>query len=1070
MQRRSQSHRWWRHGGLVVAASLVTLAGTAQPVVAEPGSGSGSGSGAGDHAEQRFGKVDLGAHGATGLTFTPRAQSNARINVMLQLRDDPVAVQQVQAKKDHKSLSKSEQRSLRSQLKGKQDRLDPAIRKAGGHVVAQLQSAYNGVQVQVREKDAAKLADLPGVLAVHKMRSFKPSNVHAVPYIGGPEAWGKHHQTGKGVTIGVIDTGIDYTHADFGGPGTKEAWDQAKAHSDQPANPALFGPAAAKVKGGTDFVGDDYDANTPGSLPKPDPNPLDCYGHGSHVAGSAAGFGVVDNGATYRGTYDEQTVSGRDWKVGPGVAPEADLYAYRVFGCEGSSDVVAEAIDQAVADHVDVINMSLGSDLGGVDDPTTVAAENAVRAGIAVVASSGNAGHSAYITGSPGTGNHVLSVAALDASRETYPGAKLSFSTGKSVDTINANGADLPTGSLPVKVLKDADGDISLGCDPKEYTDADVTGALVVTRRGTCARVARAVFAQKAGAKAVVMLNSDASVPPYEGPITSNPDTGESYEVTIPFLGAAGTPENAAALRAADGGTVTLADSDMPNTGYRRTADFSSAGPRNPDSAPKPEVTAPGVSIASVGMGTGNDYAVISGTSMAAPMTAGTAALVKQAHPTWTGDQIKAAIQNTTDKSLLDDYNVRLNGTGVVQADKAVDSDVLATTEDGLNSLAFGFVAGKGDYTATKKFSLTNTGDDTATYELSVDPTGSQHGAEIKVSPQTVQVGPGETKTVETTLSMSAQDLAALTSDSTFEVGPGAVQDLGGAVVATPQDAAAGQQTLRVAYEMVPRGLSDVRPGTPSAWRSAPGGANFQASLPLSNNGIHDGTADVYAWGAQDPQDTGSRSMDVRDVGVQSLPGGALGGGQGDRSLVFAVNSWGPATNHAVDEFDIAVDTNRDGSVDRYVVGMDLGYLTTGSFNGELASFTIDAKTNEVLNAFYAEAPMNASVVELPALASDLGVTSAKPAFRYSVTGFSVLDNALADPTSTASFDAFRPTVNTGQFASIGAGRSAAVPLSIDRGAQQSRKDTLGWLVVSVDDGSGAAQADRVAAPSNPAR
>jgi minor extracellular serine protease Vpr len=1044
-------------GGVVLATALAAIGGTAAA-----GSAQQNGTG---HRE--FTKVDVSGSSGNGLHFTPAAQSNRLITVMLQMQGDPVTLHQAAAHENGHQLSKGTQRALRGQLQVRQDQIKPRIAHVGGRVVAQLQDAYNGIQVQVREKNVAALSALPGVVAVHKMRSFKPSNVNGVPFVGGPEAWGTYRQTGKGVKLAVIDTGIDYTHADFGGPGTVAAFKAAAAASTAPADPAMFGPDAPKVKGGTDFVGDDYDANDPTSVPKPDPNPLDCNGHGSHTAGTAAGFGVLSDGKTFGGTYDANTVGAHDWNVGPGVAPQADIYAYRVFGCAGSSNVVAEAIDQAAKDGVDVISMSLGSDLGGTDDPTTVAAENAAKAGISVVAAAGNAGQNAYLLSSPAAGDHVLAVAALDGSRKEYPGAKLTFSTGDTVDTIDANGAPIPSGPLPVKVLRNKDGSISLGCDPVEYTAAGVTGALVVTKRGTCARVARAVYGQEAGAAAVVMLNSDASLPPYEGPITSNPDTGEPYNVTIPFLGAAGTAANATAFNAADGGTVTLADSPVPNTGYEQSASFTSGGPRNPDSAPKPEVIAPGVSVASVGMGTGDGFAIESGTSMATPMTAGTAALVKGAHPGWNGDQIKAAIQNTADPSKNVGYKVRLAGTGAVQAQKAVDSTVLATTENGLNSIAFGFVAGSGDYSSTRTFTLTNNGSAPATYSLSVDPNRGQLGADVTVSPSSVTVAPGASQTVSAHLSMTRSAFAALSSDDTGSVGVGQVMSLGGAVVATPQNAAPSQQTVRVAYLMVPRGLSAVKAGNPSAFTPVPGSSSFRSTLPLRNTGIHAGTADVYDWGITDAKDTAGSSMDVRDVGVQAFAGDALGGDPADRGLVFAVNGWGPATNHSVDEFDVAIDNNRDGAVDFYVVGVDVGAITTGSFDGRFGSFTVNARTGAVVDGFIADAPMNGAVVELPALASELGISSAKSRFDYTVTGFSVLDSALADPTGTASFDPFHPTLNTGQWAELAPGGSATVPLRVDRALQRSLGGTHGWLVVSVDDASGAAQADEVAVPSN---
>ena len=179
------------------------------------------------------------------------------------------------------------------------------IRGFGGKVLGNYQEAYNGIKVQIAGNKVNSLRSIPNVVGVHQLQTFKPDNVHGVPLIGAPAVWdGLSGFHGEGVKVAVIDTGIDYTHADFGGPGTVAAYEAALATDTAPADPTLFGPDAPKVKGGFDFVGDNYNANDPKSVPVPDSNPLDCAGHGTHVAGTAVGFGVLSDGSTYHGAYN----------------------------------------------------------------------------------------------------------------------------------------------------------------------------------------------------------------------------------------------------------------------------------------------------------------------------------------------------------------------------------------------------------------------------------------------------------------------------------------------------------------------------------------------------------------------------------------------------------------------------------------------------------------------------------------------------------------------------------------------------------------------------------------------
>src|SRR4029453_1420658 len=323
--------------------------------------------------------------------------------------------------------------------------------------------------------------------------------------------------------------------------------------------------------------------------------------------------------------------------------------------------------------------------------------------------------------------------------------------------------------------------------------------------------------------------------------------------------------------------------------------------------------------------------------------------------------QIKAAIMNTADRSLNAGYNVRRAGAGVVQAQKAVNSSVLATTADQLDSIAFGYVPGSGDYTDHKSITLTNTGSVDATYSLSV-ATQSVQGASVTVSPSSVTVPHGQSMTVQVTLSISASAFAALPSADPFPPGPGAINTVRGDIVATPTAGDASAQTLAVPYLVVPRGLSNVVAGTPAPWTKSngPTGKGFASTLPVANGGIHAGTADLYAWGIHDVNDSNA-PMDVRDVGVQVQPGANFGVSDSDRGLVFLINTYGQATNQSVNEYDVLIDTNRDGQADFVVAGFALGAVFTGDNNGQYASFTIDASTGDIIDAFFADAPMNGS-------------------------------------------------------------------------------------------------------------
>ena len=282
-------------------------------------------------------------------------------------------------------------------------------------VLFRVQRVYNGIAVRANENELEALAELPGIRGIHRLSPCYLCNSTSVSFIGTPALWDGLGLTGRNVSIGIIDTGIDYLHPDFGGRGDNESND-----------PAVLGDVTfptVKVKGGYDFVGDNYDPRDPVlCVPSPDPDPMDLQGHGTHVAGTAAGYGVTAAGETYRGPYDAE-IDLRYMQVGPGAAPEADLYALKAYGMSEFSFVVMPAVEWAVdpngdgdlTDHLDVINLSIGGNYyGALDSPLSEACDNAALAGVAVVAASGRRGDVYFITSAPGCAARAISVAASE--------------------------------------------------------------------------------------------------------------------------------------------------------------------------------------------------------------------------------------------------------------------------------------------------------------------------------------------------------------------------------------------------------------------------------------------------------------------------------------------------------------------------------------------------------------------------------------------------------------------------------------------------------------------------------
>jgi minor extracellular serine protease Vpr len=1037
--------------------------------------------------------------------WTPLGISKAQVTVVVQLAGESVAEQQANA---GRKLDRGEKERIKGQLRAQQDGVRGSIEALGGSVRAGYQAAYNGVKVRIARDRVKDLAALPGVVAVRPLQVFRPGNIHGVPLIGTPAVWQNLGFHGEGVKVAIIDTGIDYTHANFGGPGTREAYDLAHGgpsglpgtNETQPADPRFFGPLAPRIKGGFDFVGDNYDASAdpiagkpnPKTIPHPDPNPLDCNGHGSHVAGTAGGSGVTSLGATFTGPYNGSTLANpANFNVGPGVAPKVDLYALRVFGCDGSTDVVVDAIEWAVDHDMDVINMSLGSPFGSKDDPSAVASTNAAKAGVIVVTSAGNSGPNQYITGSPGTAEGAIATAANDP-WQTTPGVRVQTTPGGlSLSAINANGHQYTAPFVgPLVVLQDnplttsdepgflGSADESLGCSPTAYTFNGVvagSGQIAVAQRGNCARVAKAIFGQQGGAAAVIMTNNAAGLPPFEGAITSNPDTGIAFTVTIPFVGVAGnqaaTGTDSFRLRASPAGTTaTLSPIDLVNSNFTGFASFSSGGPRTGDSALKPDVTAPGVSIISTGIGTGNAAAIISGTSMASPHVAGVAALTRQARPDWKVEDIKSAIVNTAVPSGvagIAPYRTSRGGAGFVQPAGSTLTQVVAHASGGRfeTALNFGFEELHKDFVKTKSISLRNRGSSPATFAVTqTNPAGRPHA--VSFSRTTVTVPARGSAEINVTLNVPAATAGASNGAGL------SFQEVAGLVTLTPSAGANSNVTLRVPYYLVPRALADV-----STRLGRFSGATATATV-TNKNGVIPGDADFYAWGlhAKKSKDRDNQTADVRAVGVQSFEFDAT-----RQLLVFAVNTYDRWSNATTAEFDIFVDVDGDGVDDYVVVGVDQGAVQAGDFNGRMAAFVFSTRSGGAAVDFFATAPTDSSSALLPVLSSRLCragepcLNAANPRLTYHIVSFdllnggskaipslAVLEPGKTVPAGSARFNAWSSSISTGGFVTVAPGATDSTTVISVNAAEAARTPARGLMVVTLDNKSGSDEAQLI--------
>ncbi|MGH3887769.1 MAG: S8 family peptidase [Pseudonocardiaceae bacterium] len=963
--------------------------------------------------------------------------------------------------------------AAKSQVEQAADRVLRVLRhrSAGVHELFRTTNAVPGLAVIADAATVGGLAGSPDVRSVHTIVPKTAMNSNAVALTRTLSAWQQTGWLGDGMRIGIIDDGIDYTHADFGGPGTRAAY---AAIDRTMVKPSYF--PTPKVIGGYDFAGDDYDgdmiAGPLGIIPRPDPNPLSCGEHGNHVAGTAAGFGVNGDGSTFRGTYQNLDPAALDTlRIGPGTAPRAQLYALKVFGCHGRTGLVAKAMDWALdpdgdgdfSDRLDVVNLSLGSDYGAPDDPESLFVRKLALNGVLAVISAGNGGDLYDIGGAPGNTPEALTVASSRDSAVLRDGAQVVGPHGMagikggqilggqySQDFSSYDSLDR---TAPVVRLSDpANAD---GCQPYSGADAAAVAGKYVwlewdddnaTRRcGSTVRADHALAAKAAG----VLLSS--AKEQFAAGIAGNEG--------VPMFQFTG-PDTAALRPAVAAGTlaVRLAGqlrTSVPTDDPRITdtpSEFSSRDVRGP--ALKPDVAAPGDTIASALTGSGSGVGVISGTSMASPHVAGIGALVRQAHPDWNVAEVKAAVVNTAGADVYSRDGQQgpiaapnRVGAGRVDAAAAVGNQVLAMVEDDLGQVSadFGVVQAAGPVTLRKTIKVVNKGAAAARYAVAYQPVTTMPGVGYQLSSESVDVAPRGVAALTVTLRIDDPSALRRTADPTIEktqLGAARqfVADASGRVVLNPHGLS-GAPPLRVPVYAAPRPVAGI--AAPQSLRFL--GHDRQAVLALSGRGVNQGSGDtayrslisvlqlqtesgrlpecegVFVAGCT-PNGT-AQGGDIRYVGVTSTaPLAAARGRPGDALLAFGITTWEDWYNVGSNTIPfVDIDTSGDELPDFEVRGTKL----TGT--DVLVAVTVnlhappESPPVQVLpvNGQYGDVDsgvFDSNVIVLPVSLAALGIDplAVTAPIRYT-TGVAsyypgpVNIGEVIDSTGPALFDAVRP-------------------------------------------------------------
>jgi minor extracellular serine protease Vpr len=679
--------------------------------------------------------IVLGVGGSATTRPNPNADSFAKgptvdtSSVIVQLKGDPLSTyaqtKPPQGRKiDFNSNTVKSYRAQLSALRNDFQRwLQANARQA--KITSHYDISLNAVAVQLNGAAKSTIERAPQVARVEYQGIYYPNQCEmADPDLGlisAIDAWnhgGGPEHAGEGVKVAVIDTGIDITHPCFDDTG-------------YPPQPQL---------GDTNFTNNKVVAakvfiNRHGFTPEA------IQAHGTHVSGTV--------GCNFE---TPATVSGVEIPYCPsGVAPRVLLGNYNVFPgdvASARSEDILNALETAYADGFDIANLSLGGGIRGIQDLLTDAIDDLDQAGFISAVSAGNTGPGFFTVGSPGSAARALTAGAVTVGH--FMGADVTDDTSPATFA-GAIGAFGPYGV-------DTSGPLSADLGDFCTASGTLTGQIALIERGTCTFSTKIRNAQDQGAIGAIIVNNVFGPPIAMGSDgTPNQPTIPAVMVSKADLGSlSGRTGNTFTIHSALSYVYNPADNDF-------LAGFSSRGPTDVDFRVKPDVTSPGVNVLSSFptsfCGGASCWAFLQGTSMAAPHLAGSAAVVKGQHPTWSAAQIRSSVVNTADATAVKDPSSgdpTTDANSVGSGRENLESAVTAIVVLDPVSVSFGSVPAGSRQTKTLNATLTNLDSSSHTFSLSVDSiTGT--GVGYSVTPSlTLAAGASGTVTVTMTADRGA--------------------------------------------------------------------------------------------------------------------------------------------------------------------------------------------------------------------------------------------------------------------------------------------------------------------------